>query len=260
MREPFEVILSNYTMRIKSKMINYNSMNEEKSKQFFSASAKVKKDCLKKPAPFVDKTELKYFNFNLPTGIKFEYIYGIDLKNAYASILLKDGYISKETYFYLSTKLTKLDRLGALGMLAGKKKHIFFDEQGKEIEDKTETKVKETENYFFHAVQRTGEIMEQLHALIGNDFLFTWVDCIYFRSEKNLTICAEFLRDNDFMFHEKKYTKFSTELTKTGDTLRVIMFEVKEDGKEVFKIFHAPTKKKKIINDLSILLDKFAKK
>lgn len=257
LKQPFKITLSNYTAKIESTLINYNSMSEEKSKNFFIASAMIKKDVKNKPIPFIDKTEIKYFSFNVPENLTLSNIYGIDLKNAYATILEKDGYISKKTLFYIN-QLDKLDRLGALGMLAGKKVVINYNEQGETIGD-PEIKTKETENYFYYAVKRTSEIMEQMKKIIGGDYLFTWVDCIYFKSEENLQVLGEFLTDNDFLYHEKRYSKFQTRPTKNGKNIRVTMLEEKEN-KRVLKIFHAPTKQKKIIDDLCLIIDKFANK
>lgn len=257
MKKPFTITMSNYTAKINSEFINYNSMEEEKSKNFFVASAMVKRDVKDKPVPTIDKSEIRYFAFNVDENLNLDNIYGIDLKNAYATILEKEGFISKKTLFYIN-QLDKLDRLGALGMLAGKKIIINYDEKGVPIGNPI-FKTKDTENYFYFAVKRTSEIMNEMRKMIGIDYLFTWVDCIYFKSEENLKKLGDFLSDNEFLYHEKKYLKFKTKPTKNGKNIRITMLEEKED-KKVLKIFHAPTKQKKLMDDLCFIIDKFANK
>lgn len=244
---PFVITLSNYSQKIESELINYNSLNEEKSKMFFSASSKVKEDCLKSPIPLIDKKEISYFNFDIKEDVKLEKMYGIDLKNAYATMLRKFEYISGDTFYYLS-KLEKLDRLGSLGMLAGKKKKIYFDKNGKYY--KSEVIKKQTENYFFFAIIQVAYIMNECKKLIKkNDYLFTWVDCIYFQNEENFDALCSFLEDNGIEFHKKYYEKFETKKV-NENTLKVTMYE-----KEKLKLFHAPTKRKKVLEELSKIIE-----
>jgi hypothetical protein len=253
-KKPFKIVVSNYSYKIQSDLINFNSIHEQKTLRFFAASSKVKKDCLLKPLPVINKKDIKYFQFDIKEELSYEKIYGIDLKNAYASILLNSGYITKETFNYLST-LPKLERLGSLGMLAGKKKEIIFDENGNY--KSSDIKIKETENYFFFAVSMVGKIMDACKELIGDDFLFIWVDCIYFKSEESINIISEFLKDNFLNFHEKRYEKFTTKKV-SEKAIKIVMSEISEEGKRKLKMFHAPTKKKKIIDELSYLIDKFS--
>jgi len=252
LKKPFVVTVSNYSYKIESELIKYNSIHEQKSMKFFAASSKVKSDCLKKELPVINKRDLRYFNFELKEeNFCHENIYGIDLKNAYATVLLKNGFISKETYGYLST-LSKMDRLGSLGMLAGKKKIISFGANGKEIESESYTKKKETENYFFYAVLQVAYLMEECRKMLQDDFLFSWVDCVYFKSEESFEMIENFLKDNDFFYHKKYYKKFKHEMV-SEDFRKVFMWE-KGETKSTMKIFYPPTKRKKIIEEISEII------
>lgn len=88
-----------------------------------------------------------------------------------------DGIISEGTFKYLSD-LPKKDRLSSVGMLASKKtEYVFKNGEPVSCEDKTS----EYAGFFFYAAKRTFEIMQELKVILDNNYLFTWVDCIYFK-------------------------------------------------------------------------------
>ena len=175
---PFKITLSNYTTRIVSNAYDLHFMKTEQSNQTFAAFAKVKKDCLKMPLPVIQKNKLKYFTHKLENkNIYADTIYNFDLKSAYANILFKDGYITEQTFLYIN-KLPKLKRLAAVGMLAGKKNIYEIGPAGEVLSE--EKIISPTSPYFFYCVQRMAEIIKGAADILGNGFLFSWVDGIYF--------------------------------------------------------------------------------
>ena len=175
---PFTITLSTYTTKIESDYCNIYFMRNEQSNQTFSAFAKVKKDVSRFDIKKVNIAKLNYFSHNFGFNDFYsDLIYNIDIKSAYATILLNDGFITKKTFDYLS-RLPKMDRLASVGMLASKKQVFQMDENGKPISEKVI--VSEYSDYFFHCVKRTSEIMHIASKHLGPAFLFTWVDGIYF--------------------------------------------------------------------------------
>jgi hypothetical protein len=255
--KPFRVTLTNYTQRISGGLLDAKELNETKSKKFFLASAMIKKDVSRFEVPVIDSAQNIYFEQNLGKETFFiDEIFGVDLSNAYATILKNAGYITAKTYRYIST-LEKLDRLGAIGMLASNKKH--FDFVNGEIVNVEEEK-SPLSNFFFYAVQKTREIMAQAQAIAQEgspeNYLFTWVDCIYIREAEKLKDIFTFLKSQGLKYKEKNYTQF---LAERGEkTIKVTFYE-----DENIKNFHLPLPKsrvKKAIEEYILNLNKKTKK
>ena len=232
---PYKITLSNYTTRIKSEAYDLHFMKQEQSNRTFAAFAKCKKDCLKKPLPIIQKDKLKYFSHKFKEGNFYaDTIYNFDLKSAYAQILFNDGYISKDTFIYLS-RLPKLSRLAAVGMMASKKNIYEISEDGKILSE--EKIISPTSNYFFYCVQRMAEIIKGAADILGNGFLFSWVDGIYFND------CPETVKQDAKIIIEEYFKKI-----KTPVTFEILTeFEIQEN-EDYFKTTYRKEGKLKVIN------------
>jgi hypothetical protein len=199
----FQLKLSNYTNEIichENGFFNLKHFYSEYNPICFVAFQKIKKDILKsgKPKPEINKYNCTYFD--LTENIVFNTFdlknhYNMDLKSAYISILYRDGFITKETFDFVC-RLPKKDRLVCVGMLASHK-DIFIFTNGK-LSHKDE-KVNEMENYFFYCVDKTANVMRSIRAKLENDFIFSWVDSVYF-FDNDLGVNAYFINNilNDF--------------------------------------------------------------
>jgi hypothetical protein len=174
---PFTLTLSNYTSRITSLSHDIHFMRGAQSNRVFGTFAKIKSDIKGKKVKQFSPEELTYFNIKpISDSLFCDTVINIDLKAAYATVLLNDKYISQQTYDHL-LKLPKQERLTVVGMLAGKKNIFTIDKRGKIIAH--EKRVAETCNYFFHCIERTAQIISKCANAIGDDFIFSWVDGIY---------------------------------------------------------------------------------
>jgi hypothetical protein len=192
---------SNYTTKIESPIMDRKFVYSFQSNQCFAAYAKLKRDVKEKPVPNIDKEALQYFEHDFRESCIIDRVFNIDLKSAYATILYNDGIIRKDTFDYMA-RLPKHDRLAAVGMLASKKKTFGFGKGG-EIKS-YETSVSMLENFFYYAVKRTSEIMSVLKAILGQSYLFTWVDGIYFTPNiEKLIQCEDYLRSIKFRYSEE---------------------------------------------------------
>jgi hypothetical protein len=177
------------------------------SNRCFAAYAKVKKDIKDKDVPEIDKEDLCYFEHDFKATCRIDKVFNIDLKSAYATILLLDGFITKDTYMYL-TSLPKHDRLASVGMLASQKKVFAFDRFG--TIRTYEHSISPLENFFYYAVKRTFEIMQDLRVLLRRSYLFTWVDGIYFTPDMDgLMGCEDYLRRIGFRYSEEILTDWN---------------------------------------------------
>lgn len=191
---PFNLTASNYTALIEAENIKEKFVMSIQSNRTFAAFAKIKSNVKDKPVPEIDREQLRYFQHNFKRTCEYPKVYNIDLKSAYATILRNDGLITEETFRYLS-KCTKPERLACVGMLASKKQ--FF-----EFKDGVPTQTHTTEspfcNFFYHAVQRTDEIMTILKEACAHSYLFTWVDGIYYADDGATSHMQDILFSNNF--------------------------------------------------------------
>lgn len=192
--KPFTVTVSNYTTSIKHPDYEIKYLKHLQSNQVFAAAAKLKSDLKNKEIPDIDPDASKYFHTNIKGSFYADKIYNIDIKSAYATILKNGGFISDDTFAYISA-LSKTDRLACLGMLASKKNH--FEYKGSRL-IKTWEEVNPLSNFFFYCVQRTEFIIQELITQIfREDFIFSWVDGIYFSSKFELSeVAAWYLKEN----------------------------------------------------------------
>ena len=229
---PYRVIKSTYTMRIESDFLNIHFVKSFMSDKAFIAAQMIKKDIKEAGIlpPDIEMDSLKYFQFNQPDNLRNapENVYNIDLKSAYANVLMNNGVISQKTFDFMKT-LMKKDRLACVGMLAARKDVFCYGEDGKICDYSKE--VAETANWFFWCVLQTGEIMMKLKHAIGGDFLFFWVDGIFFKGEQNIDAVKSIL-------DELKYP-YSLDLCSNfryieGENLKNVFYTKNNENKVVY--------------------------
>lgn len=238
---PFRVKITNYTTEIQSELFNRYFMQSTRSKSCFAAYSKLKADVANKVPPDIDKGGLVYFAHDFKKDLQESTVINVDLKSAYATALSAAGYISETTAAYLA-KIPKMDRLASVGMLASKK-HVFsYDEKGELLSYVKE--VAPTENFFYLAVRIVQDTMQQLKAICGRAYLFTWVDGIYFLPEPGLSDqVVTAAKELGFNCTVETLSNFTVRI---GPKVISVTFE-KEDRRKQFKI---PATKAIFANDL----------
>lgn len=227
---------STYTAKIitENTTINFNTKNLS-IKCFCAAQmikADIKKCTIEKPK--ISIFDLEYFEQNLKSEL-INKVVNFDLTKAYPTILFADGFISNDTYEYLC-KISKSERLPAIGMLARKKTITDF-ENGKPIFSKIDRK--DTSEYFFYLIQKTNKIISEIREKCKLRFLFSWVDGIYFEYTNENDLFAA----NKIVFEicENYKLKFTTEiLTEYVSHFRNNFFEVYFNKGEKIKRFTIP--------------------
>lgn len=239
---PFYLKCSNYTTSIKSDLITRKFVKQMQSKRTFAAFQKLKGDVKDKPVPELDMNQLSYFVHNFRRDSHHPEVFNIDLKSAYATILYLDGYISEATYTYLS-KVNKQERLASVGMLASKSHTFYFSNTGEPV-DAPAPEISPYANFFFYAVKRTADIMDELKAICGNTYLFTWVDGIYFLPDEQVFAdCCECLEKIGFKYSVEYLSDFKVVL---NDVCTKVLF--KKAGKtKLFNLPHANSEFKKTV-------------
>lgn len=189
----FILEISNYTQTLK-----YNTNGQDKiftymlgmrSTKTFAAYNKIKKDLkalkgekrdlLNKIMSENNMQGNKYYSVKyalIPQHIKSAVC--IDINSAYATILFNTGLITRQTYDFIC-KIDKPSRLASVGMLASRKSIFYYE--GGEI-DEVEEVESEYRNLFGFLVNETFRIMEAAKSFNRSNWIFTWVDGIYFKN------------------------------------------------------------------------------
>jgi hypothetical protein len=196
---PHVIKRSNYTLDIESPFLSIYFYTNAMSKHPFIISKMIQKNALEnKIEPVqIDKRQLKYFAFNelkILKGVDGQ-IYNIDLTSAYATVLKNKGIIDDRTSNYLNS-ISKPDRLASLGILAGTKDVFTYDGINKAPIETTEKK--ESEWLFYLCVLEVQNLMMELKSIIGKDFLFYWVDSIFFTGIENREIIQQYLNEKNY--------------------------------------------------------------
>lgn len=248
---PYTLKISNYTTEIISEAYNMQFLQSMRGKQCFAAYAKVKANVRKFPIPSVDKDSLRYFSHNFKKDIMYEAVINIDLKSAYATVLYNKGFITEDTFKYLS-RIPKLDRLASVGMLAGKKYIFSYDENNKLIH--YEKTVSQYEGFFYYCVQETEKIMNEIQLICGEDYLFTWVDGVYMKADTaNLLEVENYLNTLNFPYTLEPLQNFSVKINNGKVSLTFDKFNKKLNAYKK-KFFNIPATPSMLAVDLVQLL------
>lgn len=201
----FDLYASNYTLRVVAPDESIKFIRSIQSNKVFAAFRKLEADVKKAHVREMDLEDVTYFQHDFKQPLYVERVCNIDLKSCYNNVLFREKIISEATYKYISG-LDKKERLAAVGMLASRKE-IFSFKNG----DVAGVREERSENsrFFFFAVQKTFEMMNELKKICGNSYLFTWVDGIYFLPDPGIKEeCQRYLRQIKFPFSTDYLDRF----------------------------------------------------
>jgi len=189
---------------IPSENVQYNIIDTLTRKEVFYIHSKIKSN-IKNSNIFIDevpKDNINYYSITNRLGVnaRIDNIFCIDIKSAYPSALLNEKLILIDTFNELQM-LDKLERLKSIGMLASKKTILFYHRGTLNDYDLKEN---EYSNYFFYTQYVIGEIMNLIEIELGNDFLFFWIDGIYFKNEINIKKVCDILQKANYLFSIEK--------------------------------------------------------
>jgi hypothetical protein len=241
----FTLKRTGYTVTLDSKRVKYLITTSLGGNELFKAANKIKKD-VKNSNFIIDiapKNTIFYYSVykSLQAGTTiYDKVYNIDITSAYATVLLNNNVITQETYNYLRT-ISKANRLKAVGMLATQTAVYEFI-NGKAINFKIKT-IPDQRNIFLFCCYEIGRIMEEISLAIGKDFIFYWVDGIYFKDEKNTEIIENILNNYNYKHTFEQLNNFEI-INKTN------YIDINFDRKEKRKQFCVPKNDHDQINKL----------
>lgn len=203
-RQNFEVIETTTSVKIKhytrKRLIEYWYLENTKSTYFLILLNKLKRD-IKKRHEFVANAkyshninDIKYFAFNAnlndfkhDAGAVYELknVFEADISHAYYRAAYVLGFIEKETYEEIITKMTKKERLRLLGCIATVKTTEIY-KNGVLTDGYSNIKQPDTILYrtaWFKICHYIDTALLNFKSILGDDFLFYWVDGIYFKHD-----------------------------------------------------------------------------
>lgn len=197
----FSLKISNYTASVKAGEHAYFFSEDVIDTKAFRYYQKMNKEVAGEVREI--PTNVKYHDFSglVNSEENIEEIICIDISSAYLSVLRNENIISQDTFNWINTtstknKKAKTARLKSVGMFAKNPMELIF-ENG-EIKDFKQNR-SPFAWVFFLACQKTGEAMEKCKKELGNDFLFYWVDGIFFRNNtEKIPIILEILKTLGF--------------------------------------------------------------
>lgn len=251
MQSDFGITVSNYTNSIKVNGETQKYLKSFKSKRVFIGYQKVKKDVGEFRKPRVNEESLQYFNHDIKNSFYVKKAIQIDMKAAYATVLLNHGYITKDTYEYILS-LGKGERLACVGMLASVK-YDFKYRLGKMEEFKIiENKFK---NFFLFCVKYVQDIMNCCKMESVNCYMLTWVDAIYITyNERVSNEIKNILVHNGFNCTQKVINDFRCEVFPSK-----IKISLTEEGSDKQKEFYIPHSNNQMANHIYDYLVKHTK-
>lgn len=211
--------------------IRYNNNTEIFSDSRFNFNVMHRYNELKKELEaninfFQNDKETGYFNYGKITNN--EKVFNIDLTSAYLTILYNTKKISKELFDKING-LKKSDRLKVLGMLAYQP-FVFYYEKGKLIyNEQIKNKFR---HIFFYCVKETFELIYKIKNKIGFDFVFSWVDGIYFTGEYNINIISDILKSKKLNFTVERLFNFTSV---KADELNLYAYDKFNRKKNIFE-------------------------
>ncbi len=183
---PFKMEATTLTIKIYSERGNYVYMPGDripKRELYFINKVKRHVEKTLRKDFYFDRQDISYYHFgNCKPGEVFKNCFEIDINSAYWYLAFKNGFISKEIFEEgcNKNKISKKTRLASLGVLA--KKTREFNYNGKIWKPGKVTK-SFTEGVFFFVAAEVGNILRRLSLLVGNQFIFFWVDAIFVKDD-----------------------------------------------------------------------------
>lgn len=165
---------------------------------------KVKDYCLKNSAGVhCNRHKIKYISEGKIKKHKHytKDIYEIDLNAAYWNFAHKFNFISDEI-FKQGEKISKKTRLISLGNLAKSVTIMSFN--GENYEFKGRINSPETEGIFWTVSLETDKTMTFLKTISDKNFLFYWVDAIFFQSKETKKEIENYLNSQNIPFKIRK--------------------------------------------------------
>ncbi len=226
-----------YSIEIETGKRKYLFSKTSNSKKTFYAHSKIKADIVRSNVEIdaVPHHKIKFYDVRdfMENEIEFYLpeVFNVDIKNAYPQTLFNFGFISNETFEYINTEISKLDRLKAVGMIATNK--IIYEFKKGECINSWQKNNKINRNIFKAVCYNVGDAMNKCGEYLDNSFLFYWVDGIYLTDPNKIDGTVQLLNQNNYKSSVERLSEFYAKLEND-----VIKIQFEKEGKK--KLFNLP--------------------
>jgi len=232
---PFEVQNGTYTTTIVTQNGKTRYMMNTYSLNVFRVANMIKRDVLNSENANAI-IEAKYFKTNfgfsdLKKSYKAKKVLNIDITSAYATCLVQNKLITQKTYEALK-KLSKKDRLPCVGMLATSHTKYFYENGECTNVDIFRS---HTAPVFFYVIDEINYIMQNIQFLLGDKYIFHWVDGIFFdfnTDKKIIKMIEDFLTQQGYEYKYEDVQNFKVE----ADDKKMILKMIKNGSAKQYTI------------------------
>lgn len=202
---------------------------------------RLKKNLGTTPMPVFYITGRQMANLKMDQEIKFGSVINIDIKKAYPTCLLLNGFIGDKTYKYLLEK-NKLDVLKSIGVLGSHKVSMKFDGRKHSVPKLTRKPYLSDVLKFIQ--YEIGRVMVRIsnHYKRKNQFLFFWTDGVYLTPDADKSYAERYLSGLGYKYETLYLRNFSINKYQGvhKPLLKIKFLKSKKDG---WKEFNIPEKK-----------------
>ena len=221
----FEVQHGTYTTTIITEEGKSRYMMNTYNNRVFRCASMIKSDVLKSD----NEKEImasKYLKNNFgvsqnKNSFHAKQVLNIDISSAYATCLVRNGLISEKTYGIIK-KLPKTERLPCVGMLATS--HTKFYYSNGECYN-VDVYRAPTASVFFYLIDEINYIMQEIQFLLGVDFIFYWVDGIFFNyntAPEKIQMIENFLIESGYTYKYEDVQDFKIDIDDKKMMLKMI--------------------------------------
>lgn len=196
------VIQTANTTKIQSLKGNYVGYTMYLRKKDLTLITRVKKEIEKNNITYNKRIKhIDYVTKFMPK-LRQGAVHSVDISAAYWYTAHHLKFISEDLFKEgLRKKYSKKARLIALGALASQP--LISDFDGKKYKIiKTEQPI--TASIFYKCAEVVNDLITAIAGFLGNDFIFYWVDCVYFYEQKNIIKVEKILANRGYKFKSDK--------------------------------------------------------
>jgi hypothetical protein len=221
----FEVQHGTYTTTIITEEGKARYMMNEYNNRVFRCASMIKSDVLKSEnAKEIMASKYLKTNFgitNNKNAFKSKKVLNIDISSAYATCLVRNELITEKTYRIIKS-LPKTERLPCVGMLATS--HTKFSYSNGECYN-VDVYRSPTAPVFFYLIDEINYIMQQIQFLLGEDFIFYWVDGVFFNFDtapEKVKAIEDFLTECGYEYKYEDVQDFKIEVDEKKLMLKMV--------------------------------------
>lgn len=210
---PHSIIQTGNTNKLTSEIGNYIGYETYLKKRDLILISKVKNHIEKNQIKAPKKVKnIDYVTKLMPEIDLNKELYAVDISAAYWCCAKNLNFIDEELFKEgFKKKYSKKGRLISIGALASQPTLCKFDGK-KYVYSKFEELP--TANIFYKCAEVVNDLINNIAFILGKDFVFFWVDCVFFYEKKNIQVVENLFKNANFDCHTEKIISIAQDYKK----------------------------------------------